>query len=284
MIIAAYAGAGKSTFAQQVGGAFDLASMPYSRILPPEQGKKRECEAEKAAPYLLPNPQYPYNYVLDILKAEREYEYVLIPTSASVIRMLNEMGRTVVLCYPTREQKEDYRKRFLERGNSQDFLDVFIDCWEDFLSPFWTREREGIHIPLEKGQFLTDVKAAIDEAAARASMPPAEDALLDGLREKVEERRHGALCVRGMTQSCVYRIRDIQDPEERQFLYEIGRTAYESDLCRPEIWDEEMIRLLLDPPRPGRFRTDDRSAVRQFLEEERLRWSTPPRDGKAQDA
>lgn len=87
MIIAAYAGAGKSAFARQVEEAVDLPSMPYSRVLPPEKGTKRECEAEKAAPYLLSNPQYPYNYLLEILKAEREYEYVLIPTAIRVIQM-----------------------------------------------------------------------------------------------------------------------------------------------------------------------------------------------------
>ncbi len=216
MIIAAYAGAGKSTFARQVEGAVDLPSMPYSRVLPPEKGTKRECEAEKATPYLLSNPQYPYNYLLEILKAEREYEYVLIPTAICVIQMLNEMGRTVVLCYPTGEQKEDYRKWFLDRGNSLDFLDVFIDCWEDFLGPYWNREVEGSHVPLKKGQFLTDVKAAIDAAAEQIPASPVEEALADELREKVEERKHGVLCVRGVPQTCVYMFQDIQDPEERR--------------------------------------------------------------------
>lgn len=29
--------------------------------------------------------------------------------------------------------KEEYRKRFLERGNTQNFLDVFIDRWDLFM-------------------------------------------------------------------------------------------------------------------------------------------------------
>ncbi len=276
MIIAAYAGAGKSTFAQRVEGAVDLASMPYSRVLPPEKGTKQECETEKAAPYLLSNPQYPYNYLLEILKAEREYEYILIPTAENVIRILNEMGRIVVLCYPTREQKEDYRQRFLERGNSRDFLDVFIDCWEDFLDPFWSREVKEIHVPLEQGQFLTDRKAAIDEAAGQVCTPPVEEPLFDELREKVEERRHGALCLRGGPQTCFYMFQDIQDPEERRFLYETGRMVYELDLCTPMICDEELTRILLRSP-SKKFCSDDRATVRQFLEEERRHWSIPPR-------
>jgi len=284
MIIAAYAGTGKSTFGRRVEGAVDLPSMPYSRVLPPEEGTRQECEAEKAAPYLLSNPQYPWNYVLEILKAEREYEYVLIPTAVNVIRMLNKLGRTVVLCYPTEEQKEDYRQRFLERGNSRDFLDVFIDSWEGFLGPFWNREVEGIHVPLQKGQFLTDARAAIDAAAGRLPASPVEEALVEELREKVEERKHGALCVRGVPQTCVYLFPDIQDPEERRFLYEIGHLVYELDLCTPMIWDEEMISILLEPPHPRKFSTGDRAVVRRFVEEEQRRWSIPPRDGDGQDA
>jgi len=282
MIIAGYAGAGKSTFARQVEGAVDLLSMPYSRVLPLEKGTKWECEAEKTVPYLLSNPQYPYNYLLEILKAERDYDYVLIPTATGVIRMLNEMGRTVVLCYPTKEQKEDYRQRFLERGNSRDFLDVFIDCWEDFLGPYWNREVEGSHIPLERGQFLTDVKAAIDEAAGQIFASPVEEALADDLRKKAEKRRCGALCLRGVPQTCFYMFQDIQDPEERRFLYDIGRMGYELDLCTPLICDEEMTHILLGSP-SKKFCTSDRAVARQFLEEERRRWSIPLRVGEGQD-
>ncbi len=283
MIIAAYAGAGKSAFARQVEGAVDLVSMPYSWVLPPEKGTKQECEAEKAAPYLLRNLQYPYNYLLEILKAERECEYVLIPTATGVIRMLNEMGRIVVLCYPTGEQKEDYRQRFLERGNSQDFLDVFIDCWEDFLGPYWNREVEGIHVPLEKGQFLTDAKTAIDAAAGQIPISPVEKALVDELRKKTEERRCGALCLRGEPQTCFYMFQDIQDPEERQFLYDIGRMVYELDLCTPMICDEKLTRILLESP-SKKFCTVDRAEVRRFVEEERRRWSIPPWDREGQNA
>ncbi len=135
-------------------------------------GLRKEREAEKAAPYMLSNPQYPCNYVLDILKAEREYEYVLISTDISVIRMLNKMGRAVVLCCPAMDQKEDYRQRFLNGGNSRDFMDVFIFCWEDILETFWGQKTQGIHVPLEKGQFLTDAKAAIDAAAGQIPAPP----------------------------------------------------------------------------------------------------------------
>lgn len=60
MIIAGFAGTGKSTFAARIENAIDLTSIPFSRIL------------------------------------------------------------------PTDECKKEYRRRFVDRGNSDEFIEVFI--------------------------------------------------------------------------------------------------------------------------------------------------------------
>lgn len=271
MIVAAYAGAGKTSFAKRTAGAIDLVTMPYSRILPPDDGAKREHEGEKAAPYLLQNPQYPYNYLLEVLKAEQEYDYVLIPTSAGVIRILDDMRRQVVLCYPTREQREDYRARFLARGNSEEFLEVFVERWEDFLTPFWERRLNGIHIPLQRGQFLNDVKAAID-AAGSGQRPPVQEAVLRELEKKTTERRSAVLYLSiDVSQSCVYPIRDIEDPEERRFLYRISRMIYEVTYDLPHVFDLETWEAIKGINDIIRGKTaiyaGDRAAVLHYLKE-----------------
>ena len=272
MIVAAYAGAGKTFFAHQVARAIDLDTMPFSQILPPDDGTNRNYEEEKAAPYHLENPQYPYNYLLEVLKAEREYDYVLIPTNAVVIQALNKMQRSVVLCYPTQEQKEDYRERFLARGNSVDFLEVFVENWEGFLSPFWNQKLGGIHIPLQKGQFLIDAKATIDETALRNQVLPVQESFLEYLEKETQKQRCAKLYLQGLYQNCVYQIRDIEDSEERQFLYEIGRMVYEVQLTVPRVFDEETWKIIETTPRRAIFHTADRSAVLQFWEEYRRHW------------
>ena len=67
MIISAYAGAGKSTFAMQVERAVDLTVMPYKWILPPTEKKSVELEGEKGALYYMHNHLYPENSIIDIL-------------------------------------------------------------------------------------------------------------------------------------------------------------------------------------------------------------------------
>lgn len=90
MIIAAYTGAGKSTFAKRAEGAVDLATMPRRWFLSPSDGKDGAHEGEKSARYFLRDPRYPNNCILDVLRVEQEYPYVLIPTNARTIGRLWE--------------------------------------------------------------------------------------------------------------------------------------------------------------------------------------------------
>ena len=38
-----------------------------------------------------------------------------------------------ILCYPERNAKDEYERRYKERGNTTDFLNVFIGYWDIFL-------------------------------------------------------------------------------------------------------------------------------------------------------
>ena len=98
MIIAAYAGTEKSTFAARFPNAADVVSMPRSWILPPI-APEGEIELEKGKLDRLRDPLYPKNYIIDILRAEREYDYVLIPTkkNPNSIPIGNEFGFFAVI-------------------------------------------------------------------------------------------------------------------------------------------------------------------------------------------
>lgn len=231
MIIAGFAGTGKSTFAAQVEKAIDLTSMPFSRILP--TGKSVEPEAEKAAPWLLNDPLYPDNYVAAVLRAEREYDYVIIPTSEWVIyRLQKEYGRKIVVCCPTDECKEEYRRRFTDRGNSEEFIKVFIDGWEGILSN--VRELDDVvHLPLGPGEHLTDIREALDKERASDATRPVAEHLVEKLEEEVREGGKGyVLYISGWEDTCHYRIPDLHDPAERDFLYRVGRELWELGLSR----------------------------------------------------
>ena len=81
MLIAAYAGCGKSTAAQQLGSdVVDLLSMPYRWLLPYKGLSLRsaaELEREKGGLHHVGAPRFPQNYILEILRAEQSGKTVM---------------------------------------------------------------------------------------------------------------------------------------------------------------------------------------------------------------
>lgn len=264
MIIAGFAGTGKSTFAAWVENAIDLTSMPFSRILPAV--KSGEPEAEKAAPWLLNDPLYPDNYVAAVLRAERRYDYVIIPTSEWVIyRLQKEYGRRIVVCAPTDECREEYRRRFVDRGNSEDFIEVFIGKWEEILSN--VRELDNVvHIPLGPGEHLTDIREKLDIERASDATRPVSEQVVEQLEKEVREGGKGyVLYISGWKDTCHYRIPDLCDPAERSFLYGVGRELWELGLSR--IVEEAFIFERLD--REFEVEFVGREGLAEFLDRER---------------
>lgn len=244
MIIAAYAGTGKSTFAEMTDGAIDLPSMPYSWILPEaSEWKTEELEGEKGALYHLRNPLFPENYAVEILKAEQMYDYVLIPTNISVIRYLQkEFGRKVLLCYPESDLREEYRERFAQRGNSESFLSLFVDGWDGFLGP--VRENTaGIHILLTSGMYLPDLKERFDaERISDDTRSAPTERIAELERTHREQETELALYISSDDGCCIYSISNLADPAEKQFLHQIGRMIYEHTELIPLVMPSRMLK------------------------------------------
>ena len=263
MIIAAYAGTGKSTFAARIPNAVDLAIMPRSWILPPPGSEERN-EREKGRLDRLPDPFFPDNYLLDILKAEREYDYVLIPTNAYVISQLRmEYGRKLVVCHPARDLKEEYRERFLKRGNSEEFLSLFLEQWDRMLIP--VQIENVVPIVMQSGEYLTDLKERLDQELLSDDTEPVPDKMLEELEQVMESQRHKYVLQIGGDFHFRYQITDIMDPEERYFLAEVARKVHE-DL--PDMSIEITHALPIDKYLSKDVVTDDRVKVLNFLEEQ----------------
>ena len=159
-VIAAFAGTGKTTLAAMYPESFvDFVCMPYKYYLGPEVGRD-EAEAGKADPNREMRLDWPYNYVLAIIaKAVESEKTLLIPSDSGVLSLLKEKNVPYTLCYPERNVKEVYRNRFLDRGNSEHFLNVFVGGWNRFMDRL-EQDDYGIRIMMSPHQFLSDVIAA----------------------------------------------------------------------------------------------------------------------------
>ena len=153
MIVAAFSGVGKTYFANlHPGTAVDFVCMPFKYILDPEA---RYDESSKADPGLDWNPEWPFNY-LEALKGQPSNKIILIPSDWRVLRLLEKEKIPYYLCYPVKRAKKAYRERYIKRGNSREFLRIFIGKWEAFMEGL-REDTYGRHIILRPKQYLSDV-------------------------------------------------------------------------------------------------------------------------------
>ena len=160
MVIAAYAGTGKTTLANAQPEKFtDFVCMPYKYIL----DQDGNCgEAGKANPDNIMQDDWPYNYVSAVQSAMQKNKHLLIPTDLSVLMLLQGKGIPYILCYPQRNTKEVYHQRFLDRGNTEQFIDIFIGRWDNYISAF-EQDTFGRRVVLRPDEFLCDVVRGIEE-------------------------------------------------------------------------------------------------------------------------
>jgi hypothetical protein len=156
MIIAAHAGTGKTTLAKMYPHkVIDFVAMPYKYELD-ENCPPDEMEKNKANFDLHMRMEWPHNYVDAIIAALPEGKILLIPPAQEVLVKLKIANIPYTLCYPKRSAKEVYRQRYIDRGNSEGFMHIFIDYWDSFMD-LLENDTYGVHIVLEPHQYLSDV-------------------------------------------------------------------------------------------------------------------------------
>ena len=154
MIIAAFAGVGKTKLATMYPDAFvDFVCMPYKYYLEPDGDSS---ESGKGNLDNIMQEDWPQNYIEAIKSALLTDKTLLIPSDSRVLALLDLERIPYTLCYPQRDAKEAYRQRFIERGNTEDFISIFIDGWDYFFNALEKAGTES-RIVLEPHQFLSDV-------------------------------------------------------------------------------------------------------------------------------
>lgn len=158
MIIAGFSGIGKTTFSKNHKNAIDLHVMPYKYSNLNEISDKYDDESIKAAPELILNINWRYEYydkLISLYKSQSD-KIIIIPSDIQIMNWLSYDEIPFTLVFPSYELKEEYRNRYLERGNTDDFIDVFIGNWDYWLNMF--KMQKGCEkIELKTNEFLSDV-------------------------------------------------------------------------------------------------------------------------------
>ena len=150
-IISGFPGTGKSTAAKLLPGiVIDLESSDFHWTDPKAEEKVQ-------------HPEWPANYITAIralafetdgLKNYRDLLYVLISGHAQVLNRLDELGIDYAISYPALDAKEEYLQRYIDRGNTPEFIEKLSANYEKYIADLKSHGKP--EIPLAEGEYLFD--------------------------------------------------------------------------------------------------------------------------------
>lgn len=151
LIIAGFAGIGKTTLASKYKNVIDLESSIYKwdntgleNI--PVEARKGMIRKE--------NANWPNNYIEEIKKQSLYYDVILVWIHPDVLKIYDENNIDYVLCYPDKDSLKIYEKRYMERGNNKEYIEKVINTYDMRLNQF--KEKKVTQIILKGNETLED--------------------------------------------------------------------------------------------------------------------------------
>jgi hypothetical protein len=102
------------------------------------------------------NPEFPNNYIKHIKDNMYKSDIILVSTHKIVRDALVDNNIRFLLVYPEIGLKEEYLKRFKDRGNDNLFIKKFEDDWDLFINEM-DNQKGCESIKLKSGEYLSDV-------------------------------------------------------------------------------------------------------------------------------
>lgn len=133
MVIAAFPGTGKSYCVKNEGdkfnGILDSDSSNFSWVKDSNGNNTTER-----------NPDFPNNYIKHIKENIGKVEVIFVSSHKEVREALEREGIEYVLVYPNVFQKDDYIKRYKNRGSSDKFIRLLEANWDEWINECRTEE------------------------------------------------------------------------------------------------------------------------------------------------
>jgi hypothetical protein len=99
--------------------------------------------------------EFPGNYIAHIKENQGEVDIIFISSHKEVRDALVANKLEFVLVYPTRDQKQDYIQRYIDRGSPQPFIDLLSKNWDDWIDELQVQEC-CTHMQLNPGEYMSD--------------------------------------------------------------------------------------------------------------------------------
>jgi hypothetical protein len=99
---------------------------------------------------------FPENYIKHIKKNMGNVDVILISSHEEVRDALVDADLDFTLIYPDKSLKDEYIKRYKERGNEDGFIKLLDTNWDEWLTDI-VNQKNAKHIVLKSGEYLGDV-------------------------------------------------------------------------------------------------------------------------------
>lgn len=140
-VISGFPGVGKSTLFKYKGDILvsDSDSSKFSWI---EPGVR--------------HPNFPANYIEHIKDNIGKLDFIFVSSHDVVREALNNEGIKYTIVYPSKDIKDEYIQRYIDRGNNENFVKLLQENYETFIEEI-EKETKPKLVSLSSGQYLSDV-------------------------------------------------------------------------------------------------------------------------------
>ncbi len=147
LVIAGFAGIGKTTLGKKYKNVIDLDSSKYA--YDDSDLENLSIEERKGLPRRK-NKKWPDNYIKAILDALNTYDFVLVWEREDILEEYQKHHIPFVLCYPNRNSLETYQKRYKDRGNSEIYIKKKIEQYKRRIHDFESMKVDKIILSNEE--------------------------------------------------------------------------------------------------------------------------------------
>ena len=98
---------------------------------------------------------FPQNYIKHIKDNIGKVDVILISSHKDVRDALVENNIKFTLVYPEKSLKDEYLKRYKERGNDDKFIQLLESNWENWMNEL-NNQKGCNHIILQSGEYISD--------------------------------------------------------------------------------------------------------------------------------
>ena len=154
MIISAFAGSGKTHATTQLANAIDLESSDFQWIYPDDI--TNDVEERKGTENREKNPNFISDYVDAIEDANKKYDFVFIAAQPAVLSELVSRNVPFTVAYPSKDSKDIYIERYINRGNNDNFVTLMSNNFDNFIDDMTNNKHAEQHIEIASDKFILD--------------------------------------------------------------------------------------------------------------------------------